>query len=182
MSNKQKVISKKFGRPRSQRRALLQSLSESLILEEAIETTLPKAKAVARHTEKLIGQAKKGMDSLHSRRMVLSGLNTVEAAHKLVDEIAPKLTARPSGYFRVERLAARRGDNAQMAKVSFVDDLKTAKKSQKTPGIQPPQKDEGKIAKDEARPTKQVIEDRSSKIQPKVAPQAPKRSGVRGNR
>ncbi|MEX1058852.1 MAG: L17 family ribosomal protein, partial [Candidatus Saccharimonadales bacterium] len=64
----------KFGRPRSQRRALLQSLSESLILEEAIETTLPKAKAVARHTEKLISQAKKGKDSLHSRRIVLSGL------------------------------------------------------------------------------------------------------------
>ncbi|MBI2285308.1 50S ribosomal protein L17 [Candidatus Saccharibacteria bacterium] len=172
----------KFGRPRSQRKALLQSLSESLILEEAIETTLPKAKAVARHTEKLISQAKKSQDSLHSRRIVLSGLNTVGAAHKLVDEIAPKLASRPSGYFRVERLATRRGDNAQMAKISFVDNLKTAKKSQKSQVSQTTEKETDKASKSQTKPTPQAIKGGDSKIQPKMTTQAPKRAGVRGNR
>ena len=118
----------KFGRQRDQRRALLKSLADSLILRESIETTLPKAKAVASYTERLITKAKVG--DLHNRRQVISALATIEAAHKLVDELTPKLSGRNSGYFRVVRTTARRGDNAQMAKVSFVDDL--AKKAPKT--------------------------------------------------
>src|SRR3990167_1380036 len=129
----------KFGRQRDQRRALLKSLADSLILRESIETTLPKAKAVASYTERLITKAKVG--DLHNRRQVISALATLEAAHKLVDELTPKLAARNSGYFRVVRTTARRGDNAQMAKVSFVDDLakkatkqaaKTVKKAEKS--------------------------------------------------
>ena len=173
----------KFGRPRSQRQALLKSLAESLILDESIETTLPKAKAVARYTEKLVGKAKKSEESLHHRRIVISSLNTVEAAHKLVDEIAPKLSGRNSGYFRVEKLGFRRGDNAQLAKVSFVDNLKTAKKSQKG---QVPSKKTEPVKEEEKQPeteqAQQVIKDSDSKIQPKMTGQAPKRSGVRGNR
>ena len=111
----------KFGRERDQRRALLKSLADSLILRESIETTLPKAKEVARYTEKLVTKAKRG--DLHSRRQVISGLMTLEAAHKLVDELSPKLAGRNSGYFRVVRTISRRGDNAQLAKVSFVDDF-----------------------------------------------------------
>ena len=60
--------------------------------------------------------------------MVLSGLLTVEAAHKLVDDIAPKLTGRDSGHLRIVRTRMRRGDNAQLARVSFVDDLAEAPK------------------------------------------------------
>ena len=123
----------KFHRGRDQRQALIKSLADSLVLHESIETTLPKAKAVARYTEKLVGKAKKGQTSLHSRRLVIAGLATTEAAHKLVDEIAPKLTGRNSGYFRVERLTLRRGDAAQMAKVSFVDKLPAAKKNTQEP-------------------------------------------------
>lgn len=118
----------KFGRERDQRRALLKSLADSLILRESIETTLPKAKEVASYTEKLITKAKQG--GLHNRRQVINGLMTIEAAHKLVDELSPKLSGRSSGYLRVVRTTARRGDNAQMAKISFVDDL--AKKATKT--------------------------------------------------
>ncbi|MBW3569380.1 50S ribosomal protein L17 [Candidatus Parcubacteria bacterium] len=113
---------RKFGRERDQRRALIKSLANSLILNESIETTLPKAKEVVPYTEKLITKAKKG--GLHERRQIVSSLQTVAVAHKLVDEIAPKLGGRNSGYFRIERTSLRRGDNAQMAKISFVDDLK----------------------------------------------------------
>ena len=114
----------KFHRERDQREALIQSLAEALIIYESIETTLPKAKEVVPYVEKLITKAKKG--DLHNRRQVISSLQTVETAHKLVDEITPKLGARNSGYFRIERTRLRRGDNSQLARVSFVDDLTAA--------------------------------------------------------
>lgn len=120
---------RKFGREKDQRRALLKGLADSLIINESIETTLPKAKELVPYTEKLITKAKKG--DLHNRRMIISHLQTVESAHKLVDEIAPKLTARSSGHLKVSRTRNRRGDNAQLARVSFVDDLKTAVTQQK---------------------------------------------------
>jgi large subunit ribosomal protein L17 len=112
---------RKFGRERDQRQALIKSLAESLVLQESIKTTLPKAKELSSYTEKLITKAKKG--DLHNRRQVIKSLNTLEAAHKLVDEIAPKLSGRNSGYLRIERSELRRGDNAQMATITFVDDL-----------------------------------------------------------
>lgn len=115
---------RKFGRERDQREALIKSLAEGLIKHESIETTLPKAKAVVPYVEKLITKAKKG--DLHNRRMIISDLQTVAAAHKLVDDIAPKLKGRTSGHLRIERTVMRRGDNAQLARVSFVDDLKEA--------------------------------------------------------
>jgi large subunit ribosomal protein L17 len=114
----------KFHRERDQREALIKGLAESLIIHETIETTLPKAKAVVPYVEKLITKAKKG--DLHNRRQVISGLQTLGSAHKLVDYIAPKLGARNSGHLRVKRTTLRRGDNAEMARVSFVDDLKEA--------------------------------------------------------
>jgi large subunit ribosomal protein L17 len=116
---------RKFHRERDQREALLKGLADSLVQHESIETTLPKAKEVVPYVEKLITKAKKG--DLHNRRQVIAGLQTVASAHKLVDEIAPKLKGRVSGHLRVEKLdAARRGDNAPLARVSFVDDLHEA--------------------------------------------------------
>lgn len=115
---------RKFHRERDQRAALIKGLADSLIKYESIETTLPKAKEVVPYVEKLITKAKKG--DLHNRRQVLSALQTVASAHKLVDEIAPKLKARSSGHLRIEKTSLRRGDNAQLARVTFVDDLKSA--------------------------------------------------------
>lgn len=115
---------RKLHRERDQRRALIKGLADSLVKYEAIETTLPKAKEVVPYVEKLITKAKKG--DLHNRRQVISGLQTLASAHKLVDEIAPKLKGRNSGHLRIEKTVLRRGDNAQLARVSFVDDLKEA--------------------------------------------------------
>jgi large subunit ribosomal protein L17 len=115
---------RKFHRERDQRNALVKGLAESLVRDESIETTLPKAKELVPYAEKLITKAKVG--DLHNRRQVLSGLSTVTSAHKLVDEIAPKLKGRNSGHLRIVKTRTRRGDNAQLARVSFVDDLKEA--------------------------------------------------------
>lgn len=114
----------KFHRERDQREALIESLAEALIIHGSIVTTLPKAKAVVPYVEKLITKAKKG--DLHNRRQIISSLQTVSSAHKLVDELVPKLAGRTSGHLRITREENRRGDNAEMARVSFVDDLKEA--------------------------------------------------------
>jgi large subunit ribosomal protein L17 len=115
---------RKLHRESDQRQALIAGLADSLVKYESIETTLPKAKEVVPYLEKLITKAKKG--DLHNRRQVLSGLQTIASAHKLVDEIAPKLKGRVSGHLRIEKTSLRTGDNAQLARVSFVDDLKEA--------------------------------------------------------
>ncbi len=115
---------RKFHRERDQRRALIKGLAESLVKYESIETTLPKAKEVVPYIEKLITKAKKG--DLHNRRQIISSLQTITSAHKLVDEIAPKLAGRTSGHVRIEKTRLRRGDNAQLARVSFVDELTEA--------------------------------------------------------
>ncbi|MDB5165603.1 MAG: rplQ [Candidatus Saccharibacteria bacterium] len=119
---------RKFGRERDQRRALLKGLATSLVEYGKIETTLPKAKETARYIEKVITKAKKG--DLASRRQVIAKLSTQAAAFKLVDEIAPQLTGRNSGHVRVLRTRMRTGDGAQLATVSFVDELKSIPKKE----------------------------------------------------
>jgi len=112
---------RKLHRETDQREALIKSLAEALIIHGRIETTLPKAKELQPYIEKLITKAKKG--DLHNRRQIISSLQTLTAAHKLVDEIAPKLKGRNSGYVRVTRSVNRRGDNAQMAIIEMVDKI-----------------------------------------------------------
>ena len=112
---------RKLGRARDQRRALIKGLASDLSMNKSISTTLPKAKELVPYFEKLITKAKIG--DLHNRRIVISKMANKESAHKLVDEIAPKLTSRKSGHLRITKLSNRRGDNAPMATVSFVDNL-----------------------------------------------------------
>ena len=115
---------RKLSREKGPRTALIKGLADSLIKYETIETTLPKAKEVVPYVEKLITKAKKG--DLHNRRQIVSKLQTVGSAHKLVDELAPKMGGRTSGHLRIVKTSQRRGDNAQLARVSFVDDLTAA--------------------------------------------------------
>ena len=133
---------RKFGRERDQRRALLKGLATSLVMEERIETTLPKAKELVRYIEKLITKAKKG--DLANRRAVIAGLSTQLAAAKLVDHIAPQLGGRTSGHVRVERTRLRVGDGAQMAIIEFVDEIKDTPADSKKPAATPIEKGEKK--------------------------------------
>jgi large subunit ribosomal protein L17 len=112
---------RKFHRERDQRSMLIAGLANELIQRQAIETTLPKAKELMPYVDKLITKAKQA--NLHSRRQIIADLPSLTTAHKLVDDIAPKLKHRTSGYLRIEKTRLRRGDNTQMARISFVDDL-----------------------------------------------------------
>ena len=111
---------RKFGREKDHIRALERGLMCSLIKYQSITTTLARAKEIRRMTEKLITMAKKG--GLHNRRVIIARLNDLEAASLLFDVIAPQIK-RDSGYLRIERAGFRRGDNAEMGTISFVDEF-----------------------------------------------------------
>ena len=119
---------RKFGRETDQRTALTRGLMRSLFKYKSINTTLAKAKEIRRPAEKLITIAKKGY--LAARRTVIARLNDQETGNELIDVIAPQIK-RNSGYLRIERTGFRRGDNAEMATISFVDEIKDAVKEEK---------------------------------------------------
>ena len=112
---------RKFGRERDQRTALTRGLMRSLFKYKSINTTLAKAKEIRRPAEKIITIAKKG--DLAARRLVIARLDDQETGNELIDVIAPQIK-RNSGYLRIERTGFRRGDNAEMATISFVDEIK----------------------------------------------------------
>lgn len=127
-------VGTKFGRERDQRKAFIKGLVTSLIEKGSIETTLVRAKAIRPVAEDLITKAIVG--DLHNRRMVIAALSTLKVAHKLVDEIAPKIKGRTGGYLRIKPTRIRIGDNTQMARISFVDDLTVASvKETKAPEV-----------------------------------------------
>ncbi len=135
---------RKFGRETDQRRALTRGLMCSLIKEQSITTTLARAKEIRRETEKLITRAKKG--GLSNRRLIISRLNDLETATLLIDEIAPQIK-RDSGYLRIEHAGFRRGDNAEMGIISFVDEIsfeKAKEEPKEKPAKKPAAKKEAK--------------------------------------
>ena len=75
-----KVAGYKLGRTTSHRRSLLRNLATSLIIEERIETTIPKAKALKPIVEKMITLGKRG--DLSARRQAIAYLMTDEAARR----------------------------------------------------------------------------------------------------
>lgn len=131
---------RKLGTSTSHRRALLRNLATSLVLNNRIETTLPKAKELKRVADKLVTLGKRG--DLHARRQAMSYLFEVkknetgnvgkrEAVHKLFEELAPRFSERAGGYTRVLRTRVRQGDNAQMAIIEFVEAAVAKKESRK---------------------------------------------------
>ena len=119
---------RKFGRETDQRRALTRGLMCSLIKYQSSTTTLARAKEIRRETEKLITRAKSG--SLADRRIIISRLNDIDTANLLIDVVAPQIT-RDSGYLRIEHAENRKGDNAEMGTISFVDTINLEQKSAK---------------------------------------------------
>ena len=112
----------------------MRGLMCSLVRYQSITTTLARAKETRREMEKLITRAKKG--GLHNHRIIIARLNDLDTANLLVDVVAPQIK-RDSGYLRIERAGFRRGDNAEMGTISFVDEInfevdnKPAKKEDK---------------------------------------------------
>ena len=113
-----KVAGWKLGRNTAHRRSLLRNLVTSLIIEERIETTIPKAKAMRPHVEKMITLGKRG--DLAARRRAGSYLMTKDAVSKLFDTIAPRFGDRNGGYLRIVRTAWQKGDGAEKAFIELL--------------------------------------------------------------
>lgn len=118
------VYGKKLSRDKNQRTALFKSLVRSLIISETIETTQAKAQAIKGLVDKLVNQAK----SPDTRRFVSQFLTDKAIAQKLVNDLAPRLSNRNSGYTSVVKLGFRQGDGAMVVKMSLLTEAKPATK------------------------------------------------------
>ena len=112
-----RVAGWKLGRNTSHRRALLRTLVTSLILDERIETTVPKAKAMRPLVEKRITLGKRG--DVPARRQAASFLMTRAAVDKLFD-IASRFGDREGGFTRIIRTSFRRGDGGEKAFIELL--------------------------------------------------------------
>ena len=104
---------RKLSRNTAHRRSLLRNLVTSLILEERIETTVPKAKAARGIAEQMITLGKRG--DLHARRLAAAYFLAAPAVKKLFEDVAKRYTARNGGYTRIVRTGWRKGDGADTA-------------------------------------------------------------------
>src|SRR5690606_40274466 len=114
-----KKAGRKFNRTSAHRDAMFTNMAASLINQEMISTTLPKAKELRRIAEPLTTLSK--VDGVANRRLAFSRLRDKEAVGKLFVELGPRYQARPGGYLRILKCGFRDGDNAPMAYVELVD-------------------------------------------------------------
>lgn len=109
---------RKLGRVASHREALFRNQLQSLVENERIVTTLPKAKELRPIAERVITRGKHG--TIHDRRWVLRWVLKRELVKKVFDDIAPRFAERPGGYLRIVKLGPRQGDGAEMAVIELV--------------------------------------------------------------
>jgi large subunit ribosomal protein L17 len=109
---------RKLNRTASHRWALMRNLITSLLRNEKIKTTDPKAKELRRWAERVITLGKQG--SLHARRQVFTIVQDKAVVRKLFDSIAPRFKDRPGGYTRIVKIGIRRGDAAPVSIIELV--------------------------------------------------------------
>lgn len=133
MANKNNVHGKqgrrfKAGYTSDKRKNMLRNVVSQLIITGKVELTLTTAKRAQQEIERLVTYAKKG--DLASRRLAAkfvreegfidpkSGKNPLQ---KLFDVYGQKYKSRNGGYTRVLKTYNRKGDNAPMAILAFVE-------------------------------------------------------------
>jgi len=140
---------RQFGRNTSHRRAMLRALTANLVAHERIETTDAKAKELRRVAERLITKAvrlgevaytahdKLSIADRARRQAAQQQVGTflrrfqvtqngeestkVDLIEKVFVDLAKRFKSRPGGYTRIIKLGRRRGDNAPMSMIEFVD-------------------------------------------------------------
>lgn len=144
---------RKLGRTSSHREALFRNQLQSLVQNERIITTLPKAKELRPIAERVITRGKYG--TLHDRRWVLRWVLDRELVKKVFDEIAPRFTERPGGYLRIVKLGPRQGDGAEMAVLELVERGEVAAPAEAEPAKGAKPKKEARKKDEEAKPKKE---------------------------
>ena len=120
-----KISGRKLNRKSSHRISLLKNLSKSLIRNEQIQTTLPKAKDLRPFVEKLLHKGK--TNNLHSKRKVYDYLRDMTLVNKVFDTLAKRYSKRNGGYVRILKSGFRYGDAAPKAIIELVDRDENAK-------------------------------------------------------
>jgi len=125
---------RKFSRTSSHRKAMFNNLAMALIENGRIKTTDAKAKELRRVAEKLVSDGKEG--TLAARRRVYSQLGqggkharTIGREPSRVDrvvgalfgDLASRFKDRAGGYTRIVKVGNRKGDNAPVSLIEFVD-------------------------------------------------------------
>ena len=147
---------RQFGRNTSHRKAMFRALTANLVLHERIETTDAKAKELRRVAERLLTQAirlgpvaftpgDKLSPADRARRLAAQrqvgrfvrrfgvaqdGDQTkkVDLVEKVFVDLAKRFQGRPGGYTRIVKIGPRRGDNAPMCLIEFVEASGSAEK------------------------------------------------------
>ena len=118
----------KAGYTSDKEKNMLRNVVSQLIISGQVEVTLTVAKRAQQEAERLVTYAKAG--DLHNRRLAASFVRpegfvdpktNKDALQKLFDVYGPKYRNRNGGYTRILKTYSRRGDNAQMAILAFVD-------------------------------------------------------------
>ena len=149
-----KVAGYKLGRNTAHRRSLLRNLVTSVIVEERVETTVPKAKAARPIVEKMITLGKRG--DLAARRLAAAYLMTDESVVKLFDTVGPRFGDRQGGYTRIIRTHWNKGDGADKAFLELLGSEKVLdEKKEKRAEVRAKKAEETKKAMEEAEQAQQ---------------------------
>lgn len=160
------VYGKKLSRTKNQRTALFRSLVQSLILHESIQTTSAKASAVKGLVDRLVTQAK----SENTRRLVSQFLTDKRIFEKLVNDLAPRLSDRNSGYTSVVRLGYRQGDGAMIVQMKLLTQNKVESKQSEKVATKAAEKTEKLDAAVEvSTPAPKVVKAKVAKVKKEVA-------------
>lgn len=111
----------------SKDKSMLRNVVTQLIISEKVEVTQTVGKQVSALADRLVTYAKKG--DVAARRQAarvvrdvwVDEKHTQTALQKLFSVLGPKFKDRKGGYTRVLKIGNRRGDNAMIVLVSFVD-------------------------------------------------------------
>lgn len=128
-----RVASSQFNRDTNARKGLLLSLVRNLTERGSITTTQAKAKELMRLYDSLVSRAQSG--TLNDRRILHRTLGKRDVVNTLVDQVAPAMSDRQSGFTTSTVVGKRRGDNALLVKVSLVnmpDQVGSLKKPEET--------------------------------------------------
>lgn len=109
----------------SKRKSMIRNVVTELIVFEKVNITSGVVKEVKSEADHLITLAKRG--DLHARRLAASFVKNVTdkdgvaALDKLFNVLGPRFKSRNGGYTRALKLENRRGDNASVVSVSWVE-------------------------------------------------------------
>lgn len=116
-----RVKRKKLSLNYDHRRSVVKNLARSLFLSGKVVTTEAKAKALVSFVEGLIAKAKKG--DLVARRTVYDCFQDRDMANLIVGKVSDVFKDRDGGFTRTIKIKRRKGDNAVLVKVEFVEEL-----------------------------------------------------------